>query len=263
MNSAENGGQLVAILTADRGGRAGQLGSTDKAKKALRMPQLGASSEASYSAGRSDGRRGRAHRELPDHTSNDALTRYRRFGRNDVRLSAVGLASCSPVARHGWSGARPNDGLVTHSSDSGPTGASPTTRFTIGEAPYPYTMDVDHVAVGPSGVLVIETKYSLEQIDSMQRLASKICRRRSRPVKRQPDSAPLRNDAGFASGDRTGHLLGISPGHAERTGPLPRSRTDADRHGPRYDRDRRGHSACEPQSPMRHGGALRSTRPPT
>jgi len=50
-------------------------------------------------------------------------------------------------------------------------------EFTIGEAPYSYTMDVDHVGVGPSGVLVIETKYSSEQVDlEAEKLASKIRR---------------------------------------------------------------------------------------
>jgi hypothetical protein len=50
-------------------------------------------------------------------------------------------------------------------------------EFTIGETPYSYTMDVDHVGVGPSGVLVIETKYSSEQIDlDAEKLASKICK---------------------------------------------------------------------------------------
>lgn len=48
-------------------------------------------------------------------------------------------------------------------------------EFTIGEAPYSYTMDVDHVGVGPGGVLVIETKYSSEQVDlDAEKLASKV-----------------------------------------------------------------------------------------
>lgn len=48
-------------------------------------------------------------------------------------------------------------------------------EFTIGEAPYSYPIDIDHVGVGPGGVLVIETKYSSEQVDlDADRLASKI-----------------------------------------------------------------------------------------
>jgi hypothetical protein len=37
--------------------------------------------------------------------------------------------------------------------------------FTEGTAPYTWSFDVDHVAVGPSGVLVVESKFSTNPID--------------------------------------------------------------------------------------------------
>jgi hypothetical protein len=50
-------------------------------------------------------------------------------------------------------------------------------EFVVGEPPYSFPVDVDHVAVGPSGVVVIETKYSSEQVDlDADRLEPKVRR---------------------------------------------------------------------------------------
>ena len=50
-------------------------------------------------------------------------------------------------------------------------------EFTVGDPPYSFPVDVDHVAVGPNGVVVVETKYSSDQIDlDAERLAPKVRR---------------------------------------------------------------------------------------